>query len=121
MLLNFPFIRQEYNSSKITTKKSNSSAPNFGANTPQKLIQKIISTKNDKNVKLTFDEASKIYNYLGYDVIMKRGSHAIVPVGNVNIPLVIPHKDKNIAPKDVRTLRLVITGEIEKAQKSKKV
>ena len=52
---------------------------------------------------------------------MKRGSHAIVPVGNVNIPLIIPHKDKNIAPKDIRTLRLIITGDIEKAQKLQKV
>lgn len=121
MLLNFPFIKSDYNTPKAVAKKQSVSNPVFGANTPQKLIKKIINTPNDKNVKLTFDEVAKIYNYLGYDVIMKRGSHAIVPVGNVNIPLIIPHKDKNIAPKDIRTLRLIITGDIEKAQKLQKV
>lgn len=121
MLINFPLIKNNYNNQKIVTEKQNVSNPVFGANTPQKLIKKILSTPNDKHVKLTFDEAAKIYNYLGYDVLMKRGSHAIVPVNNMNIPLVIPHKENHIAPKDIKTLRLIITGDIEKAQKIHKI
>ena len=88
----------------------------FKGKKPEKLIQMVLDTTNNKNVKLTFDEATKIYQHLGYDVLMKRGSHAIVPLtATKNIPLVIPHGDKNISPYDVKRLRFVIGGDIDKA------
>ena len=75
-----------------------------------------MSAQNIKKVHLTFDEASKIYRYLGYDVLMKRGSHAVIPITKTtNLPLVIPHKEKYIAPMDIKRLKYVINGDIEKA------
>jgi len=112
MKCNFlPFNNNYHNKNKTTSNCS----PTFGT-TPEKLIKKILATKNNKDIKVTFDEMVKIYNHLGYDVLMKRGSHAIVPVGKLNIPLVIPHKDKYIHPNDIKRFKLILEGKAEKAQ-----
>ena len=96
-----------------------SSNPAFCGNSPQKLIQKIMTTENNKNIHLTFDEAAKIYRYLGYDVMMKRGSHAVIPLdGKANLALPIPHKDKYVSPFDIKRLKCVINGDLEGALKA---
>ncbi|MCR5265931.1 MAG: hypothetical protein K6E29_04985 [Cyanobacteria bacterium RUI128] len=94
------------------------SSPAFCGNSPQKLIQKIQSTENCKHVHLSFDEVAKIYKYLGYDVLMRRGSHAIIPLNEkANLPLPIPHKDKYVSPFDIKRLKCIINGDIEGALK----
>lgn len=109
------FANTNYNS--FSTNKT-SSSPAFCGNSPQKLIQKIMATENNKNVHITFDEAAKIYRYLGYDVLMKRGSHAIIPLTeSKNLPLPIPHKDKYVGAYDIKRLKCVINGDIEGALK----
>lgn len=91
--------------------------PSFTGRATQKLISHILSTQNNKNVKITFDQLVNIYNELGYDVLMKRGSHAIVQINNlINIPIVIPHKDKCVHPSDIKRLKLIIAGQPEKAK-----
>lgn len=92
------------------------SAPSFLGKPPRKLIEKLISTPNNKHVHFTFDEVEKIYNYLGFDVIRKRGSHTVVPLTDeINLTLVIPHGDKHVSAVDIKRLRYVIAGELEKA------
>lgn len=91
--------------------------PSFGASTPEKLIKYILSAQNPKKVKIRFDEALKIYNHLGYDVLLKGGSHASVVLGDCNLYLVIPHKDKIIAPIDVKRLKCIIQGDIAGAKR----
>ena len=111
------FLNNNLFYNKTSYQGRSSSGPCFCGKTPKKLIDKINSTKDSKKVKLTFDEAVKIYQYLGYDVLFKRGSHAVVPVEeNLNLLLVIPHKDKVISPTDVEKLRFVINGDIEGAK-----
>ena len=90
----------------------------FGANTAPKLLKKVAEAKDIKKLKITFDEMAKMYNYLGYDVLMKRGSHAIVSSGNVNFTLTIPHKDKVVHFKDIKRLKYIMAGDIEKATKN---
>ena len=56
------------------------------------------------------------YNELGYDVLCKRGSHAVVPVTEkFNLPLVIPHGTKYVNPQDLKRLQFVINGQIDRA------
>jgi len=89
----------------------------FKGASSEKLLKKIMQTDNIKNLKISFNEMVKLYEHLGYDVLMKRGSHAIVPVAEgVNIPLVIPHKDKVVHVHDIKRLKLIVAGEIEKAK-----
>lgn len=89
----------------------------FQANTAPKLLKKVNETKDIKKLKITFDEMVKMYEYLGYDVLLKRGSHATVSSGNVNFTLPIPHKDKVVHFKDIKRLKLIAAGDIEKAKK----
>ena len=98
-------------------KKTDLSLVSFQGRAAEKLIEKIKGTKHlySKALKLTFNDAVKIYGHLGYDVLMKRGSHAVIPTQYGNMPLVIPHKDKYISPKDVARLRFIIDGDIKKA------
>ncbi len=96
--------------------KANSSTQSFGGNSPEKLIKYILSAQNFKKVKINFDEAVKIYNHLGYDVLTKSGSHAVVVVGSSNIPLVRPHKGNHLGIMDIKRLRCMISGDIEKAK-----
>ena len=90
--------------------------PSFGSVKAQKLIEKIRNTKNIKNINVTFEDMVSVYKELGYDVIMKRGSHAVIPITEkVNLPLVIPHSSKYIHRHDIKRLQFVLNGEIEKA------
>ena len=95
----------------------NSTELSFSGKTPKKLIAMMLESKifHPKNIKLTFDEVQKIYQYLGYDVVMKRGSHAIVATELGNFPLVIPHRDKYVDIKDILRLRYLLLGDIQKA------
>ena len=118
MSMNINFSAFSYNSNNLMQVKQTSSNPVFCGNSPQKIIQKVLATENPKHVHLTFDEVSKVYRYLGYDVLMKRGSHAVIPLTeNTNLPLPIPHKDKYVSPFDIKRLKYVINGDIENALK----
>lgn len=84
----------------------------------QKLIKRVEEAPILKKVQVTFEELERMYNEIGYDVIRKRGSHAIVPVTEkANIAIVIPHKDKRVDVKDLRRFLLVKAGKIEEALK----
>ncbi len=87
--------------------------PSFCGRAQEKLIKKLMASKNPKEWKYTFDEIKGVYEHLGYDVMYKRGSHAIVNVNGTNVPLVIPHKDKYVSPMDIKNLKAVIRGEIK--------
>ena len=90
----------------------------FGAATPRKLIDKIRKSKQLKKLNITFDELVNAYKEIGYDVLMKRGSHAVIPLGNgINIPLPIPHKAKGVTAYDLKRFRFILEGEIERALK----
>ncbi len=106
---NFSNMQMGYSHYKLNS-------PSFAAKTPTKLLNKILETKNVKTLKISFDEMVKVYNHLGYDVLMKRGSHAIVPVGDIKIPLPIPHKDKVVHANDIKRLKYIVAGEVEKAK-----
>ena len=109
-------INSIHNNISFIPSKFNSSIPNFCGKPPKKLIEKVMSVRDDKKVKLSFDDAVKIYEYLGYDVLLKRGSHAVIPIdGERNLTLVIPHKDKNICLFDIKKIKCVIKGDIDKA------
>ena len=88
----------------------------FGSVKARKLIEKVRTTKNLKNINATFEDMVAVYEELGYDVIMKRGSHAVVPLTEkVNLPLVIPHNSKHVHSLDLKRLQYILNGEIEKA------
>lgn len=90
--------------------------PSFQGAKSRKFLAMLADATNLKKIKATFDDIVDAYAELGYDVIMKRGSHAIVPINErINIPLVIPHKDKIVSPFDLKRLKLIMQGEIEKA------
>ena len=90
--------------------------PSFGSAKTKKLMEQILNAKDLKKVHLTFYDVVDIYSDLGYDVIMKRGSHAIVPITDkINLPVVIPHGSKYVHPCDIKRLRYIINGEIQKA------
>ena len=91
--------------------------PSFQGKTAKKLIDKLRQSQHVKKVHYTFDEAVKIYEDLGYDVLMKRGSHAIVRIGDWNMPLVIPHKDKYVDFFDIKRLKCIVDGDIEAAMR----
>jgi len=83
----------------------------------RKLINRINGLDKFDKVDISFDELKSMYKEIGYDVIYKRGSHAIVPVTNdINIPVVIPHKRKNVHPFDLKRFKYVLNGEFEKAK-----
>lgn len=91
------------------------SSPGFCGRAQEKLIKKILASNNPKEWKYTFEDMKGIYEHLGYDVMLKRGSHAIVRINNTNLPLVIPHGDKYVNPKDVRRLKFLLSGDIDRA------
>ena len=90
-------------------------SPSFFFFFQEKLMKYILSTASPKKTKIRFEEAVKIYNYLGFDVLFRSGSHAQVVIGDAHIPLVIPHKDKVITAMDVKRLKSIIQGDIDKA------
>ncbi len=91
------------------------SSPSFCGRAQEKLIKKIMASSNQKEWKYTFDDIKGVYEHLGFDVVLKRGSHAIVNIEGKNIPLVMPHGDKYVNPKDVRRLRCLLLGDLDKA------
>lgn len=85
----------------------------------RKLIEKIKISRQLKKMNVTFAELVNAYKEIGYDVYMKRGSHAVVPLGNgFNIPLPIPHKSKNVTVYDLKRFRYILDGDFEKAMKA---
>lgn len=113
-MINISFLHNTPYNSAIQAQQAQ--YPAFCGASSEKLIKKILTSKNPKELKITFDELCRIYNHLGYDVTLKRGSHATVRVNKTNIPIVIPHKDKYVHSNDIRRLRLVMNGEEKKAQ-----
>ena len=92
------------------------SQPSFGSAKTRKFLEELRNAQNFKHINATFDDMVDAYNDLGYDVILKRGSHASVPLTDkINITLVIPHGKKYVATKDIKRLYLILNGEIEKA------
>ena len=74
----------------------------------QKLIKSIEKAPQLKKLKITFDELERMYNELGYDVIRKRGSHAIVQLTeNINIPVIISHGSKYVHFNDLKRFLLI--------------
>lgn len=105
-------------SPKTVTNSQVVSSPTFGSAKARKLIEKVLSSNvnNYKGINATFEDMVAVYQELGYDVIMKRGSHAVVPISDsANLPLVIPHGNKYVHPLDLKRLRCVLNGEIDKA------
>ena len=94
------------------------SETSFGSVKAKKLIEKVRTAKNLKNINATFEDMVTVYKELGYNVIMKRGSHAVIPITEkVNLPLVIPHNSKFVHIHDLKRLQYIVNGEIEKALK----
>lgn len=90
----------------------------FGSKSSAKQLEKLINAKNIKNVHLSFQDGVGIYNHLGYEVtVPQRGSHAIAHVGEYEFPLVIPHKGKDISPFDLKRLKYIALGDIERAKR----
>ena len=105
-------MRVDFNYSVPTT---NSVA--FKSKRAQKLIEKIKSTEKMDKVDISFDELKSMYKEIGYDVLYKRGSHAIVPITeDLNIPVIIPHKRKNVHPFDLKRFKYILFGEFDKAK-----
>ena len=89
----------------------------FSSQRAKKLIEKIRSMEKMDKADISFDELKSMYKEIGYDIIYKRGSHAIVPVNeDLNIPVIIPHKRKNVHPYDLRRFKYILLGEFEKAK-----
>ena len=89
----------------------------FTSKRAQKLIEKIKGLEKMDKLQISFDELKSMYKEIGYDVLFKRGSHAIVPVSeDVNIPVVIPHKRKNVHPFDLKRFKYILLGQFDKAK-----
>ena len=89
----------------------------FSGARARKLIEKIKNMKKLEKADVSFDELKSMYNEIGYDVVYKRGSHAVVPITeDFNIPVVIPHKRKNVHPFDLKRFKYILTGEFDKAK-----
>lgn len=82
---------------------------NFNGAKSRKLIEKISNSKQLKKMDITFDELVRMYNEIGYDVILKRGSHAAIPLTDeITISVVIPHgSEKYVKPNDLKRFLLV--------------
>ena len=89
----------------------------FTSKRAQKLINKVKSAEKIEKVHISFDELKLMYKEIGYEVVYKRGSHAVVPVTeDFNIPVVIPHKRKTVLPFDLKRFLYVMSGEFDKAK-----
>ena len=114
-------FNQLFQSPNYQNQKSNPQSPSnpaFGSAKARKLIEKVLQadSNNFRGINATFDDMVAAYNELGYDVILKRGSHAVIPItDHANLPLVIPHGSKYVHPLDLRRLRCVLRGDVEKA------
>lgn len=89
----------------------------FSSKKAQKLIEKVKDTERIDKLQISFDELKSMYKEIGYDVLYKRGSHATVTISkDLNIPVVIPHKRKNVHPFDLKRFKYILLGEIDKAK-----
>lgn len=92
----------------------------FASVKARKLIEKIKKTDNVEKLDISFDELKSMYQEIGYDIFYKRGSHAIVQISEeINIPVVIPHKRKNVHPFDLKRFKYILSGELEKAKNTR--
>ena len=88
----------------------------FEGASSRKLIAKIKSATQLKKLGVTFDELVNAYKEIGFDVLQKRGSHAVVPLtSEINIPLVIPHGNKYVSPLDLKRFKFVLDGDYVRA------
>ena len=84
----------------------------------RKLIAKLEQATSLKKIEITFDELERMYNEIGYDIIRKRGSHAVVPVtSELNISVTIPHNDKYVNTNDLKRFLLVKGGKFAEASR----
>ena len=91
---------------------------NFQGKASIKFIEKLKTTQNLKYVKATFDDMVRAYNELGYDVMHKRGSHAVIIISDkIRLSLIHPHGNKKgiVTIAEVKKLKYIAQGEIEKA------
>lgn len=89
----------------------------FESKKAQKLIERVQNAERLDKLQISFDELKSMYKEIGYDVLYKRGSHAIVPISkDLNIPVVIPHKTKNVHLFDLKRFIYILHGEFEKAR-----
>ena len=94
-------------------------SPGFESAKARKLITKIAQSKQLSKEKITFEELESMYNELGYNVLRKRGSHAVITTPNgYNIPLVMPHGHKHVSPLDLKRFILVQQNKFEEAAKA---
>ena len=93
--------------------------PSFQGKASVKFLEKLKTADNLKHVKASFDEMVRAYNELGYDVIHKRGSHAVVIISDkIRLSLIHPHGNKKgiVTITEIKKLKYVALGEIEKAR-----
>lgn len=105
-------MRVEFNNLGYTNNQTT-----FTGARARKLIEKINCSEKMDKLKITFEELKSMYKEIGYDVLYKRGSHAIVPINEeLNIPVVIPHKKNNVHPFDLKRFKYILLGDFEKAK-----
>ena len=87
----------------------------------EKAMKLLQSTRNVKEMKITPDEAIKIYEKLGYSVSQKTGSHITLthPKG-MKFPMVLPHggEKRYISSENVRTLQCAVFEDFNKLVQS---
>ncbi len=115
MNINFnPYISTNYYSSSQKQQVSHAQ-PTFEGMKFIKLIETVKNTKSFRHFNMSFNDVAAIYQELGYNIIFKGGSHAIIPLTEtINIPLVIPHSSKYVSPFDLKRLKYILNGEIDK-------
>ena len=109
------FCNNHYTVSNRTYSYNNNS-PSFEGAKSRKFLEMLRKTENCRKIKATFQDMVDAYAELGYDCLMKRGSHAIVRIDEgFNLPLPIPHKGKDVNFKDIKRLQMIALGDIEAA------
>ena len=94
------------------------SSPAFGGVQTKKLIEKVANTKQLQKLDIKFDELERMFNEIGYNVIYKGGSHAIIKLNeNTSISITIPHGKKQVSPYDLKRFLLIKEGKFEEATK----
>ena len=84
---------------------------------PEKIIELLKTTINYKTLKVTPDEAMKIYEKLGYSVRKKAGSHVTITHPNgLEFSLHLPHggEKRFLHPDHVRTLQCAVFEDFQK-------
>ena len=107
-------MRVNFSSFECTNNKSMM----FSGARARKLIKKVNDSEKMDKLKISFEELEAMYQEIGYDVIYKRGSHAVIVISDkVRLSLVHPHGKRKglVTPTEIKKLRYVAQGEIEKA------